>query len=198
MGYSDFDLRTVSDRFGLRLDETQDLFAGVPEIAPDPRLAEGLAEWAPAALAQNTERARSEMIIAPVLMAAVRGSGGRLSLFSGMTFDVDKERGLGGVCDYLLSRSPERFVLREPVAAVVEAKKENISGGLGQCLAEMVAARIYNDRAGKSGSVYGAVTTGNVWRFLRLADEVAAIDRPEYYLPQVPKLLGIFRHIAGG
>lgn len=196
MGYSDFDLRTACDRFSLRLDEAQDLFAGVSDVPPDGRLAEGLAEWAPAALAQNTERARSEMIIAPVLMAAVRGSGGRLNLFSGVTFDVDKERGLGGVCDYLLTRSPERFVLREPVAAVAEAKKENISGGLGQCLATLVAVRLYNERAGKSGPVYGAVTTGNVWRFLRLADDVAAIDRPEYYLPQVPKLLGIFRHIG--
>jgi hypothetical protein len=197
MSYSDFDLRGVCDQFGLRLDESQDLFSGVDATAPDDRLAEVLAEWAPAALAQNTERARSEMIIAPVLMAAVRASGRRLNLFSGITFDVDRERGLTGVCDYLLSRSSERFVLRQPVAAVVEAKRENIPAGLGQCLAEMVAAREYNGRTGPASPVYGAVTTGSTWRFLKLDGEAAAIDRPEYYLPQTDKVLGIFRHIAG-
>ena len=48
-------------------------------------------------MAMNTEKARSEMIIAPILMEAVRLSGYRLNLFSGLTLDVDKERGLTGV-----------------------------------------------------------------------------------------------------
>ena len=33
MAYSDFDLRTARERFGLTLEEGQDLFADVPEMA---------------------------------------------------------------------------------------------------------------------------------------------------------------------
>lgn len=197
MAYSDFDLRTARERFGLTLDENSDLFAAVPEADVPPQLRQSLDEWAPAALAMNTEKARSEMIIAPVLMEAVRLSGHRLSLFSGIAFDVDRERGLTGTCDFILSRSPERFYLQQPVVAVLEAKREDIPGGLGQCVAMLVAAREYNERdGGTAGPVYGAVTTGNIWRFLRLDGAVVAIDRPEYYLHQLGKILAILRAMA--
>lgn len=33
--------------------------------------------------------------------------------------------------------------LRSPIVAVVEAKKNDIEAGLGQCFAQMVAARDY-------------------------------------------------------
>jgi hypothetical protein len=197
MPYSDFDLRGVRERFGLTLEEGQDLFAGAAEASVSPPLRALLDEWAPAALAMNTEKARSEMIIAPILMEAVRLSGHRLSLFSGITFDVDKERGLTGSCDYILSRSPERFFLQQPVVAVLEAKREDIPAGLGQCVAMMVAAQAYNAREGQGPqAVYGAVTTGNIWQFLKLTGSTAWIDRPEYYLHQLGKILGILQEMA--
>jgi hypothetical protein len=197
MAYSDFDLRGARERFGLTLEEGQDLFAAVPEAGVSPQLRAFLDEWGPAALAMNTEKARSEMIIAPILMEAVRLSGHRLSLFSGITFDVDKELGLTGSCDYILSRSPERFFLQQPVMAVLEAKREDIPAGLGQCVAMMVAAQAYNARDGQGGQpVYGAVTTGSNWRFLKLQGSTAWIDRPEYYLHQLSKILGILQAMA--
>jgi hypothetical protein len=197
MAYSDFDLRTARERFGLTLEEGQDLFAAAPEVAVSPQLRLFLDEWAPAALAMNTEKARSEMIIAPILMEAVRLSGHRLSLFSGITLDVDRDRGLTGSCDYILSRSPERFFLQQPVVAVLEAKREDIPAGLGQCVAMLVAAQAYNEREGRGGlPVHGAVTTGNVWRFLKLQGSAASIDRPEYYLHQLGKILGILQAMA--
>jgi transketolase C-terminal domain/subunit len=52
---------------------------------------------------------------------------------------------------------------------IVEAKNENIKGGLGQCVAEMVAAQIFNEReANAIDTIYGAVTTGEIWKFLKL------------------------------
>ena len=194
MAYSDFDLRSVRQRFGLVLNENVDLFAAVPTSSVNPRLRELLNEWSPVALAVNTEKARSEMIIAPILMELVLLCDRRVSLFSGISFDIDAAQGLNGVCDYLLSRSPERFYVSQPVVAVVEAKKENISAGLGQCAAEMVAARTCNEQAGISGvTVFGAVTTGSNWRFLRLEAETLFIDLPEYYLDQIGKILNILR-----
>ena len=44
----------------------------------------------------NTEKARSELIIAPILMEAIRLARPPVSLFSGAAFDVDKEQGLNG------------------------------------------------------------------------------------------------------
>jgi hypothetical protein len=197
MAYSDFDLRTARERFGLKLREDLDLFATTGAIEVSVRLREFLEEWGPAALAMNTEKARSEMIIAPILMEAVRLSAHRLNLFSGITFDVDKDRGLSGVCDYLLTRSPERFFLSQPVVAVVEAKREDIPSGLGQCVAAMVGAQTFNERAGLAPApVYGAVTTGNNWRFVKLEGDVTFIDRREYYLDQVGKILGILVAMA--
>jgi hypothetical protein len=197
MAFSDFDLKTARERFGLTIDERTNLFAAVQAVEVPDRLRETLEKWAPAALAMNTEKARSEMIIAPILMGAVGLLGDRVSLFSGVAFDVDKERGLNGACDFLLTRSPERFFVSHPVLAVVEAKKEDIVGGLGQCVAALVAAQAFNQREGNgSEAIYGAVTTGSIWRFLKLDQTTVLIDLPEYYLHQANKILGILLSIA--
>lgn len=199
MAFSDFDLKTVRDRFGLSTDESGDLFATVPALEVPGRLRETLDVWAPAALAMNTEKARSEMIIAPILMEAVRLAEQPVSLFSGVAFDVDKDQGLNGACDYLLTRSPERFFVSQPVVVVVEAKKEDITAGLGQCVAEMVAARMFNERERSPvTTVSGVVTTGSNWRFIQLQGNVVSIDRLEYYLHQVGQILGILVRMTTG
>ena len=199
MSFGDFTLKTVRERFGLTTDEQADLFAAVTPVDVPGRLRETLDHWAPIAVAMNTEKARSEMIIAPLLMEAVSLLGNRVSLFSGVLFDVDRERGLNGTCDYLLSRAPEMYFVSHPVFAVVEAKKEDLTGGLGQCVAAMVAARIFNEREGiASQVVYGAVTSGSNWRFLMLDESKILIDRTEYYLQQADKILGILLAIAEG
>ena len=82
---------------------------------------------------------------------------------------------------------------------VVEAKNDNIKSGLGQCTAEMVAARVFNEREGAGASlIHGAVTTGSLWRFLKLDGDTVFIDRAEYYVDQLDKILGIFLHCVGG
>jgi hypothetical protein len=193
MAYSDFDLQSARERFGLSLVEDEDLFAAVAEVEPGESLLQTLQRWAPAALAMNTEKARSEMIIAPILMNVVMQSGQAISLFSGISFDVDREQGLNGACDFLIARSRELFYLSRPVIAVVEAKREDIVAGLGQCVAALVAAQIFNSKSGENqiGPVFGAVTTGNVWRFLKLEGSTVWIDRPEYHFHQIGKILGI-------
>jgi hypothetical protein len=75
---------------------------------------------------------------------------------------------------------------------LVEAKKEDIIAGLGQCVAEMVAAQIFNEREGNEISIiYGTVTSGTNWKFLKLEGKVVEIDLVEYYLTDVNKILGI-------
>jgi hypothetical protein len=193
MAYSDFTLEKVQKSFDLTISEDLDLFANVPELQPSFLLTEFLGENAQLALKINTEKARSEMIIAPILLDFRKQTSSKISLFSGVDFNIDFQQGLNGTCDYIISNSSEQLFVKSPVIVLVEAKKENIVGGLGQCAAEMLAAQIFNEREGnKIPVILGAVTSGNVWRFLQLEAQQLRVDATEYYLKDVSKVLGIF------
>src|SRR5262249_55046754 len=153
----------VKKTFQLVTEESTDLFSDVPEAPVSALLTELLAENVPLALAIHTEKARSELIVAPMLWEVRKLCDRRISLFSGTEFDVDPERGLTGTCDYLLSRSTEQFYITAPVLTIVEAKRDSIKDGLGQCVAEMVGAQLFNQREETGISViHGIVTTGSI------------------------------------
>lgn len=125
------------------------------------------------ALAINTEKARSETIISPVIIEIKNMFTEEISLFSGVDFNVEPEQGLNGVCDFIISKSPEQLFITSPVVTIVEAKNENIKLGLGQCVAEMIAAQLFHQKeVNYIDSIYGVVTTGNMWKFLKLQDSV--------------------------
>lgn len=194
MAYSDFKtLKSVQQKFDLSIDESPNLFSDITPIEPTPHLSQTLQETVQLAIAINTEKARSEMMITPVLLEVRRQAAYQVSLFSGIEFDVDQGLGLVGYCDYILSRSHQQLTLNAPVVMVTEAKNENIKAGLGQCLAEMVAARTFNLQEQNSiNRIYGSVTTGEIWKFLSLTETVASIDLMDYYLVKdTDKILGI-------
>jgi len=145
MLYSDFDLRKVKQNLGINLIKKEKLFASIKSVGITAYLQETLAENIPLARAINTEKARSELIIANILVELRKVLEHKISFFSGVEFNVDKEKGLNGFCDFIISASSEQLMLCSPIVAVVEAKNENIIGGLGQCIAEMVGVKIFND-----------------------------------------------------
>jgi hypothetical protein len=143
-------------------------------------------------VATGSEKARSEMIITPVLLEVRKILQQNISLFSGEDFTVDYESGLNGICDYLISRSPEMLEIEAPAVAVVEAKKADLKTGIGQCVAEMVAMQKFNEAKGKPISViYGSVSNGTQWRFLKLEEKIVSIDLNDYALPPVDEILGM-------
>ena len=199
MPYSEFTLARVKKQFDLTTSEDTNIFAAVPELECSEYLGETLRYNVPLALASNSEKARSEMIIAPILIEARKQLKSQFSLFSGIDFNVDAEKNLTGFCDFIISTSSERLFVSAPVMMLVEAKKEDIIAGLGQCVAEMVAAQIFNEREGNEISViYGTVTSGTNWKFLKLEGKVVEIDLVEYYLTDVNKILGILASGVGG
>ncbi len=199
MAYSDFTLDSAIRAFALTLDQTIDLFAEVPERPISDYLKATLDENFPLANDIHTEKARSELIVVPILLEVRRAMGRKLGFFSGISFDVAPQQGLDGVCDFLLSRSPVQLILGPPVMAVVEAKNDNIKGGLGQCVAEMVAARMFNEREGQGPTViFGAVTTGTLWRFLKLEGATIYVDRSDYFFDRLEKILACLVHCVGG
>ncbi len=196
MSYSDFNLEKVQKKFNLNILENRDLFTNIFELEPSARLKEFLSENASLALQINTEKARSEMIIAPVLLELRKILNHKISLFSGVDFNIDNEQGLNGICDFLISNSTEQLFIKSPVVTLVEAKKENIMAGLGQCLAEMIAAQIFNQQENNPIPVIlGVVTSGNIWKFMELENQEVRIDINEYYLRDIPKILGILTSI---
>ena len=63
---------------------------------------------------------------------------------------------------------------------------------IGQCIAEMVAALKFNEMNNQAmTTVYGIVSSGTAWRFLKLQGKTVTIDLTDYPLPPVEKILGI-------
>jgi hypothetical protein len=192
MSFSDFDLKGVTRRFDLKIVEQPDLFGAAPELPASPVLRGLLADYYPLAKAINTEKARSEFLIAPVLAEVRARLDHRVSLFSGVDFPAAPDQGLSGICDFIMSRSPEQQFLSAPLVVVIEAKNENIKSGLGQCVAAMIGARLFNEREGNPPSaIFGAVTSGTIWQFLRLENPILGLDERDYHIGEIDKILGI-------
>jgi len=192
MAYSDFNLSKLKKDFLISIDEEVDLFAKIESIEISDTLKNSLAETTELALAINTEKARSEMIITPILLEVRRKSNYQISLFSGTEFNIDAEKGLNGYCDFVISRSREQLTINAPVMIIVEAQNENIKGGLGQCAAAMLAAQLFNQQEDNEiQTIYGAVTTGDIWKFLKLVDADVFIDLNNYYINEINRILGI-------
>ncbi len=197
MAYSSFSLKDVKQKLGLQVIENERFFANIPRREISPFLQTTLDRYVPLALAINTEKSRSEWIIAPVLAEFREQLHGAVSIFSGKKFDVDAALGLDGYCDYLISLNPEQYYIAAPVMTIVEAKNEDIVQGFGQCIATMLAAQLFNEREqAPFPLIFGAVTTGTNWKFLKLIGNTAYIDLDEYSLREIDLLMGIFVHIT--
>lgn len=189
VAFSEFTLETVERSLGVGTREA-DLFPDAPAATAPGWLAGSLARGT--RLALISEKARSEFIVVPILLAARELAADRFAIYSGQQLDVDPDRGLTGECDFILAVGPPVPPLRAPIATVVEAKKNDVEAGLGQCVAQMVAAQRFNEAAGRAaGPVFGCVTTGETWQFLRLAGSTALLDARRYYLDNVSGILGV-------
>lgn len=192
MAYSDFTLKKVKAELAVNIIERQGFFANIHEIVPGELLQAILHYNTPLALAIGTEKARSEMIIVNILIEIKKLLHDQISIFSGINFDVDKEKGLNGFCDFIISKSPEQLYLSAPVIAIVEAKDDKTTSGLGQCIAELYAADIFNQQEHQpQPCLYGIVTTGSNWRFIHYQHQTATIDLDEYTLAHLNKIIGI-------
>lgn len=197
MAYSDFTIEGLKRQFGLKFAEKNGFFVA-PPIPVSDYLQETIRRNFPLAVAINTEKARSEFLIAPIL-AELKQIHPGISLFSGTEFTVDATQGLNDICDFLISASSEQFAIEAPVAAIVEAKKENLNLAMPQCIGAMVAAQTFNLKQGNAiASVYGIVTTGSIWRFLKLEGTTVTIDLNEVYLTPLEVLLGLLSATVQG
>lgn len=196
MSFRDFTVDEVQQRLGLRLRDA-DLFTTVPLFAVAPEFVERIRYGVDLATSIDTEKAKSEFIIAPVLMELRRATGDRFKLFSGVEWTVDATRGLNGYCDFILTRGGSQLFVSAPFLAIAEAKNDHIINGLGQCIAAMYAATVVNlAAASPQPVVYGIVTTGTLWRILRLTGDLVEIDSDNLLVSDLPRLMGVLDHIT--
>jgi hypothetical protein len=194
MPYSEFTtIRKAREAFNLKVVEGDRFIPILDPIAPSDILAGTLKETLPIVSTSGSEKARSEGIIYPLLLEVRRILNRQVSLFSGEDFTVEEAVGLNGICDFLMTRSTEVLEIEAPVIVIVEAKKTDLKTGLGQCIAEMVAAQRFNQEKDVPISiVYGSVSNGIQWQFLKLEQQTVTIDLFIYPLPPVEQILSFF------
>lgn len=198
MAFSNFEFPDVIARLGLTLRPSQNLFANAAPRPASPGVRQQLEQNTQLAITINTEKARSEWMVAPVLAEFWSGYHARIGLYSGVEFTADPEAGLTGVVDFMISNAPQVPHVVSPVAVFFEAKRDNLHDGLGQCIASMVGAWRFNRREKNAVPVvYGGMTTGSLWKFLKLIDTEVTLDLREYSLAEVDKILGILAHMVG-
>lgn len=192
MAYSDYTLSAIQEQFGI-ISERERLFETVEpifEISDWLKYSLNLLEELPV----KSEKAKSEMIVMPILVEMRAKNNKFFTIYSGDMLNVDKK--LKGECDFILAKETNRFEVNYPIIQVVEAKRNDIEIGIPQCAAQMLGAKKFNEKRGNLGSeiIYGCVTTGDEWLFLRLTDKIA-IDTRKYYFGNLPELLGVLQTI---
>ena len=194
MPYSQFTtIAKAKQAFGLTVQEGSRFIPPVNPIAPSDILSGTLKDSLPIVATSGSEKARSEGIIYPVLLEVRRILDRQISLFSGEDFTIDEAVGLNGVFDFLLARSSEVLEIEAPAVVIVEAKKTDLKSGLGQCIAEMVAAQRFNQAKEKNiPIIYGSVSNGIQWQFMKLENQTVTIDLSVYPLPPVEQILSFF------
>ena len=199
MAYSEFDVVAAETKLGVQILVGAVFPPLVPVTVPS-WLSDTLGRGNQ--LRVESEKARNEFIVAAILLAVRELSGNALAIFSGESFDVDRSAGLCGEVDFLLtlsqpSPSPSLPIIRAPVICIDEAKRQDIAGGIGQCIAQMVAAQRFNDRNGRPNArVYGCVTTGEDWQFLRLYESIITYDTGRLYRNDIGRILAAFLQVV--
>ncbi len=97
----------------------------------------------------------------------------------------------------MLGNEPKVVGLSPPIFTSVEAKKADIDLGLEQCAAQMLGARIYNQKNNANiETIYGCVTTGRDWQFMLLEGNMVYVDTDTYFINNIPLLLGVLQTIV--
>ena len=193
MAFSDFSLEDLELKFGIK-NYTAKLFDNIESLEPSQNLKENL--QLAAELPVRSEKAKSEAIVFPILVEVRNRNDKFFTIYSGDILNADESRGLKGECDFILAKDVHSFSINYPIIQIVEAKKNDIDLGVPQCAAQLLGAKIFNEKKGVNlEKIYGCVTTGDEWLFMKLENDLI-VDEQKYYLVEINKLLGIFQQIV--
>ncbi len=195
MSYSDYQsLKELTKKLAITYQVT-DLFTNIQDVPPSHFLLHSL-EIAKMLPSTFSEKSRSENLITPILFDVYEHTQRSITIFSGCALNINEQ--LSGICDYIIAGKNQLLALDSPIVCIVEAKNRSIEEGLAQAGAEMVAAQLFNQQEQNDIKViYGVVTNGIEWKFLKLTEAVLTIDKNIYFSSgeNLNVLLGIFAFI---
>ncbi len=192
--YSDYSLKALHENCAI--DNTRKKLNLCQSPIPPSQLLQDVLQRNEALVPINSEKARSELIVTPILVEWLQNNPRKLQYFSGNSFDVLPEKALKGRCDFLFTKHFSLHIAA-PVIAMFEAKDDNVDNWYGQCGAEMYAARLFNEQKNEPYKIiHGAVTDGYEWVFLRLEENMLLIDSDRYYRQDLPRLLGALQTLS--
>lgn len=194
MAYKDFTLSDLREQFQVE-NKVVKLF-DTAEVPVQPSEFLSLQLEKAQKLLLKSEKARSEFIVAPILLELMQINEDSFTVDSGDSFTVDKEKGLTGECDFILTKNMRTYSISCPIIQVVQAEKQDMEWGINRCAAQVYGTYLFNQKFGvQIEKIYGCVTTGRLWRFLSLENNLIKIDNMTYYESQLDKILGIFQQI---
>ncbi len=193
MSYRKFNYKRTRSELGI-VEENAIFFTDIAAIQPTDVLLKALRRAGMIAL--FSEKARSEGIVLPILLEIHELNTEKFSVYSGAVLNADDSRQLNGECDFILSSGRQSFEIETPLFCLIEAEDNDIEKNIPQCIAQMEGARIYNEKEGKFLEViFGCVTKGTEWQFLKLEGKTCFIDKKRYYINDLPALLGVLQKI---
>lgn len=196
MAYSDFTLIELQRRFNIE-NKVVDLFDKnqINPLQASTFLQQQLKEAKEMPL--YTEKARSELLVFPILMSLWRVNGKFFTIHSGDILKADEEKGLTGAIYFILSKDNQQYSINTPITIIVhQAKDHDIEFGINQCGAQLYGAFIFNEQSKTPiEKIYGCATTGDDWKFMCLENNIIQVDRTTYYKSDLDKILGVFQVI---
>jgi hypothetical protein len=197
MAYRDFKMSDLISRFGIKQEMQIDLFNRDKVVRVESSAYLKMSMDRAELFELTTEKAISERLVSPILAEIKERNPMFVKLFSGEIINADFKQGLNGEIDFILTKHPESLDPRSPILCVTEAKIGRIQRHIPQAAAQMLGARVFNEKNGEpTNTVYGAVTDGKVWRFLKLENDSFFQDEKDIFINDLPLLLGVLQEIV--
>ena len=142
---------------------------------------------------QVSEASICENLIYPVLKTVYKKYADNFALWSHQPLELNDE--LHGIPDYMISRRSElgKIVFEQPFVAVIEAKKDDFTGGWAQCCIEMFTIQQINQNAEQI--IFGIVSNGETWELGQLQNEVFTMFRQRFDIGNLHTLYNVIASI---
>jgi hypothetical protein len=197
MAYRDFKMSDLTEKFGIVQLMPTPIFNRQSIKMVEPSAYLKMAMQKAELFELSTEKAISERLVSPILAELKERNPNTIKLFSGEIINADVKVGLNGEIDFILTKHPESIDPRAPILCITEAKIGKIQKYIPQAVAQMIGARVFNAKNKEPiDIIYGAVTDGKVWRFLKLEKAELFTDDKDIFINELPLLLGALQFIV--
>ena len=193
MVYGELRFEELAGRFGVEFDRCR-LFQDAPSLVSPSWLGDYLRRGLQQSV--RTASAAGSYRIAPILLCCAEFLDGCCSIFSDVDLTVDEPSGLSGKCEYLLQASVPLTSQFSPTMTIVVDIDGDPGASWTKCVAQMIGMIRYSKVP--VDEVFGCVTSGHDWQFMRLRGSKCTFDNDLYFLSQTDKILGILVTILKG